>query len=352
MNKPTLTIHQAGQAIYIDFECLKGSKGRPPHAALLGVLIGGEGDEFEQLVLDPRLAPAVSGSRRRVRLVDPHDAVEQLVRMAAASDRSIVGWSYFDRDRLCEIRPDLETEIHARYVNALHIARPWAKAIYPDVPIERADDFAPRHTLDQYAALSRYPAGNAFVDPKPAEWIRTAVKKGADAREEFRKLLVYNRHDCRALRHIMVKAAQHMDAWKAYERTTFCVNDGGREVRFRVRSQAATLDALLRRHGATSFAFITAWNPESRQLSKEENDARQAALQRMVAAEGWQSLSGAGVGEDPSWSPEESLMILNIGRRQARSLGRRFGHLAIVYGTRNAAPHLVSTAVPPAVRPS
>ena len=48
---------QAAWAICIDFECLKTV---PRHPALLGVLIGAQGETIEQLIVDETLAPAHS----------------------------------------------------------------------------------------------------------------------------------------------------------------------------------------------------------------------------------------------------------------------------------------------------
>ena len=59
-------------AIFIDFECLMG---KPPHPALLGVLIGSDGEDLEQLIIDPELTPARVANRGRTRAVEAADAV-------------------------------------------------------------------------------------------------------------------------------------------------------------------------------------------------------------------------------------------------------------------------------------
>ena len=91
------------RAIYLDSECLAT---KPPHAALLGVL--GPNDDFEQLILDPRLAPGRVASRHS-RVVEAHTAIERLVRRAEKEDRLLVGWSFFDRDVAARIAPDLDS---------------------------------------------------------------------------------------------------------------------------------------------------------------------------------------------------------------------------------------------------
>ena len=347
-----------GAPIFIDFECLKT---KPPHPALLGVLIGSEGEDLQQLITDPELAPARVAKRKRTHAVDLNEAIRELLAMAAAEHRPIVGWSYFDRDRLIEACPDLKSEITARYVNALHIARPWRKHLYPTFKIEREDEHSARHTLDQYAALAGYPHASAFKDAKPARWIRhvreqlraTGGNYGrttSETKRDWHKLLDYNRHDLLALRHIVLRAARELECWRAYERTRFCVDEGPRRICFMAGSRSPRLQALLRRHGVATWAFVTAWNPASVPQRPEQNAQRQLELMELVAAKGYGMLPGEGIGEDPKWTPEESVLILGIGRREAIRLGRRFGQLAIVVGKLEGPASLVSCAAPPRIR--
>ena len=181
-----LTSTDARRAIYVDFECLTG---KPPHPALLGVLIGADGPDgpdgkdLEQIIItDPRLAPARVAKKERLRVVAAADAGAELVAMALADGRKIVGWSYFDRDRLIEACPGLEGEIRTTYVNALELARPWRSTIHPEVRIERADPHSPKHTLDKYRPAGRLPRrppsarrDTGEMDPPHA---RTARGKG------------------------------------------------------------------------------------------------------------------------------------------------------------------------------
>jgi hypothetical protein len=338
-----MTHADAQRAIYIDFECRKGGKGQKPHPALLGVLIGEDEDRLEQLIVDERLKAASVARRERTAFVPLQDAVETLVGLAASGGTRIIGWSFFDRDRMIDARPDLEAEITARYINAIQIARPWRQRLYPWFTIEREDQFAPRHTLDKYARLAEYRAAKALDGAAPAKWIQHVLdqleaKQGRyrqttkQTKRDWDRLLDYNRHDLLALRHIVLRATRETEAWSAYKKTRFCVDDGPRRICFMAGSANKKLDALLERHDAKSWAFITAWNPGSIELPREQNEARQAQLRRAVA--GYEVLSGEGIGEDPRWTPEESLLILNVSRGKAISLGRRFGQLAIVVGRR------------------
>jgi hypothetical protein len=341
----------AAPAIYIDFETLRTD---PPHPALLGVLVGSDGEELEQLILDPKLAPAQRAKPQRTRVVAAADAVDTILNLAQIDDGPIVGWSYFDRDRLIEARPDLAREISERYVNALQTARRWRQKVHPGFSVEPADPFSPRHTLDRYARLAGYRDLRKLETGKPATWIRHALKGLAandgryrritpEAKRDWHRLLEYNRHDLLALRQIFLTATRELQLWRAYEQTRFCVDAGRRRICFVAGSRSRRLDALLERTGTRSWAFITAWNPGSRALSAEENAQRHSQLLQAVDALGLAWLPGEGVGADPSWTPEQSIMILNITRAQATGLGRQFEQLAIVAGRRGEAASLLST---------
>lgn len=339
-----MTHGEAGRAVYIDVECLAT---RPfPTPALLGVLTG---DAFEQCILDPQLAPArVANARSRVAQLA--DVITDLVDRAEREDRMVVGWSFFDRDVAMRGAPLVATRMRARYRNAIQTARPWRQHIHPSVRIVKENEHAAKHTLDKYAVLARYDDARVFARATPARWIRHTIDQLAatggryrhatkQARRDWHTLLEYNHHDCLAVRHITLKATKELEAWRAYQRTQYCVDEGARCVCFRVGS-TRTVHALLERHGAKRFAFITAWNPGSIILPPADNDRRQARLEQDVA--GYTVLQGTGVGDDPSWTPEKSLMVLNISRGKAIALAREHGQLAIVWGTREGAAQLVS----------
>ncbi len=50
---------------------------------------------------------------------------------------------------------------------------------------------------------------------------------------------------------------------------------------------------------------------------------------------------GEGVGEDPEWKPERSVLILGIGRSKAEELGKLFDQNAIVVGMNGKNAELV-----------
>jgi hypothetical protein len=335
-------------AVYVDFESLQGPASSP---ALLGVLIDdGRKERFEQIVLDPRLYPAIV-AKPHVRTGTLRDAVDELL----ALNMPVVGWSSFDREVVAT--SDIDTTLRStwtdRYVNALLQARTWRTKVHPSFKIVKADAYAAKHTLDRYAELAGYPGVAQLRNAAPARWIRHVLRQLSavkhyrrvtrQTKRDWHRLLDYNRHDCFALRHVYLKAAAELAAWRAYETATYCVTDApARPVCFRVGSRSARLDALLASYGSDRWAFLTAWNPASVPLSRAENDRRQNELIAALTAAGHRCLPGEGRSPDGSWPPEESVLALDIPERDARGAGREYGQLAILTGHRGFQARLVA----------
>ncbi len=355
-----MTHANAQCAIYIDFECLAT---KPPHPALLGVLVGAGAEEFEQVITDERLAPARVAARKTSRIATAADAVGEVVARAKAENRMLVGWSLFDRDRLVQARPDLEGEIKARDPE-----RPEGRqAMAPD-PLPRLRDRAGRplrgdaHARQVRRVLAGYPDAR-HLHGAPARWIRHMLRQLQSTGGEYRRTDDADETRLAQAARLqpprLPRAPAHRPqsqsrdgVWRAYKQTRFCVDDGPRRVCFRAGSNRPRLRALLLRHDALQWAFVTAWNPASVVLSRTENNARQLELRGAVDTAGFAMLTGEGVGEDPKWQPEESALILGISRGEAVKLGRRFGQLAIVAGRRGRSARLIPCGVTPRPRNS
>ena len=330
-------------AVYLDFECLKT---KTPTPMLLGVLVEVGGPrKLQQLIVSDKLdhVPASRG----VRHATLEAGIRFVVEKAEASDCPIVGWSNFDRDVIgrAAIPDALKAIVSQRYANALETARPWKTLVYPDVKIAREDAHAPKNTLDKFAALAGYANVAALRHGEPAKWIRRVMKNGDSAL--WREVLAYNAHDLEALRAIGIKSSSELARWRSLQQAGYYVYlDRGRTIQFKAGGKSGRLNALLKRKGVTTWAFVTAWNSGSIQESRGANDAAQAKLIATLASMGYPWLTGRGESKHGSWKPEESLLILGISRRKARWLGRRFGQFAILAGRAGSPARLVSCAAP------
>jgi len=128
---------------------------------------------------------------------------------------------------------------------------------------------------------------------------------------------------------------------EAYRRTSYDVRAPEGTIRLRIGERPAMLDALLERHGAETWAFITAWNPGSFRLPRAENERSNRDLQERLLRMGYTAIPGAGTGDDEAWEPEESFFVPGIPRTTALELGRFYRQMAIVAGTRGARVELL-----------
>jgi hypothetical protein len=83
-----------------------------------------------------------------------------------------------------------------------------------------------------------------------------------------------------------------------------------------------------------SFTVITAHNPRSKPLSKEENDKRHEALKAALQEQNFSFESSTGESPDGVWV-EEGFVVFDLGLEPALRLGRDFGQHAILYGQGN-----------------
>ncbi len=131
------------------------------------------------------------------------------------------------------------------------------------------------------------------------------------------------------------------ELWQAYLATEYCASTPQGEITIRIDNVHPDLDRLLESHDAKQWAFITAWNPFSEELSDEENSTRHDQLVQKVKELGYVAFEGAGVPNNTDWSPEVSLLILGIDEDTAIDIGVEFGQNAIVLGWQHEVAELV-----------
>lgn len=128
---------------------------------------------------------------------------------------------------------------------------------------------------------------------------------------------------------------------EAYRTTTFRVLAPAGPVDVHIGQTCPDLDRLLRREGVYCSAFLTASSPGGRTLSAAENRRRHQALRRRLVATGVPVLAGLGIGADPDWPAEDSLLAIGLDRPTAATVGAEFGQDAIVVADRDAPAELL-----------
>ncbi len=117
-----------------------------------------------------------------------------------------------------------------------------------------------------------------------------------------------------------------------YRATAFRVETPDGPIDIRVGERHPRLDALLSRHNAIAWAYITAWNPRSQPLSADQNALAHHKLIQIICERDFGFYEGDGIPDTEGWAPERSVWIADIGRREAVALGVQFGQNAIVVG--------------------
>jgi hypothetical protein len=84
------------------------------------------------------------------------------------------------------------------------------------------------------------------------------------------------------------------------------------------------------------YSIITAHNPYSQKLSKEENEQRHKELENILQERKLEHHPSTGESPDGSWS-EEGFIIFDISLEDALAIGKRFEQHAILYGQGNRA---------------
>lgn len=126
---------------------------------------------------------------------------------------------------------------------------------------------------------------------------------------------------------------------QSYKKTIYQVD--GIDQPIKIGNSNPELDAFCIKIGEKHWAFITAWNPLSVELSADENQKRNQKLFSQIT--NYMVLTGRGQDPNGIWPAEESFLILGINLMDSISLGRRYGQRAIVVGSVGTDAILVET---------
>lgn len=114
----------------------------------------------------------------------------------------------------------------------------------------------------------------------------------------------------------------------AYRSTDYRVE--GFATAIRIGERNVELADWLEQSGLRQWAFITACNPNSVQLSASENAERNQQLREQVLH--LPHLPGEGIGSTGDWPAEPSYLVAGLPQKDAVALGKRFGQIAVVGG--------------------
>ncbi len=129
----------------------------------------------------------------------------------------------------------------------------------------------------------------------------------------------------------------------AYEASHYLVYLPEQVLELRVGKCQPVADELLATWGAAHWAFLTAWNPQSQLLTRQDNEQRQQRLLKdLYKEEGVARIfPGLGIGDTGQWPGEDSLWIVGLPQTALYTLGRRYGQLACLWGEIGQAAQLL-----------
>ena len=133
----------------------------------------------------------------------------------------------------------------------------------------------------------------------------------------------------------------HSELFEAYKNTTYRVYSPIGKIDIRIGVINPLLQQLLLNNSSESWAFITACNPYSVMQNEDVNTLLNTQLEDYLSGKRYLFFKGMGVGDDNSWEPEASFMVLDIRIEDAVKLGRHFKQNAIVVGVIGTSAELI-----------
>lgn len=110
---------------------------------------------------------------------------------------------------------------------------------------------------------------------------------------------------------------------------------------FKVSQYSADLKKLMHEFKKKSAAFITAFNPQSEELSLKKNQIRNQKLELEIQRFNFNYIKGDGRCDESDKVGEESYLIFGITQDQSTNLGINYNQNAIIWCSEDAKPQLL-----------
>lgn len=133
------------------------------------------------------------------------------------------------------------------------------------------------------------------------------------------------------------------ELFESYLKTDYVIEDGAVNLSLRIGEKNSDLEELLLKFRENTSAYLTAYNPYSKQLSRAENEIRQTELISILKENGHKFFYGYGQGDNADWTPEPSVLVLGIDFNKAFEIARRFEQNAFVFAEKGKPPVLINS---------
>lgn len=134
-----------------------------------------------------------------------------------------------------------------------------------------------------------------------------------------------------------------LPAWliAAYHATTYRVTAADCQLNLRIGEANEDLRLLHERHDVSSSVFVTACNPFGEELSADDNALAMSRLFSVLERRSFIFISGQGCGDDATWPPEPSFLVLGIDLHRSLALCRLLRQNAVVFSGPECIPTLL-----------
>ena len=117
----------------------------------------------------------------------------------------------------------------------------------------------------------------------------------------------------------------------AYCATAYILCLPDRQIDLRIGAMSPEMDEFLYQLGATCLVCLTAENPRSKLLEREDNIHRNKALKRQLTEAGLKYFPGFAKSLDGEWPTENMLWVPDLSTKRAKYLGAYYQQNAVVY---------------------
>jgi hypothetical protein len=117
----------------------------------------------------------------------------------------------------------------------------------------------------------------------------------------------------------------------------------GSHLTLTIGAPSSEVDLLLSQHHAGSYAYLTAYNPQSTTLSADDNLQRHLQLCRELDQRGFTYLTGKAIPDTGEWEPETCIFAFDMPRSTVLELCQEYAQDGAVVGELGSAPKLMFT---------
>ena len=125
----------------------------------------------------------------------------------------------------------------------------------------------------------------------------------------------------------------------AYIETNYFINNI--EMPLKINKYSDFLNKIYNKYSVNSCAYITAYNPYSKQVDEYENIKNNQSLKLLLERNNYKYMEGCGCHPSNKWEKENSFLIIGIDYNNACVIGKKYNQNAILYCNKECVPNLI-----------